>query len=155
MNVSPGCISAKNTAWLACAPGMRLHVCERTVEKAAGAFDRKLFGDVDILAATVVAATRIALGVLVGQDGALGFEHGLADDVFGRDQLDLVTLAAKLVGDGARDFRVAVRQAAREKIQILRASRVRQRHHSNNPAFDSCRRTETPTKPLPLPLYQI
>ena len=47
-------------------------------------------GDVDILAAAIVAPARIALGILVGQHRALRLEHGPADDVLAGDQLDLV-----------------------------------------------------------------
>ena len=53
-------------------------------------------GDVDELAATVVALARQALGVLVGEPRALGFHDRGGDVVLARDQLDLVVLAAAL-----------------------------------------------------------
>jgi hypothetical protein len=49
--------------------------------------------------AGVVALARIALDGLVGEDRALHLQHGAADDVFGRDQLDDVLLACQFVGD--------------------------------------------------------
>ena len=90
------------------AAGVRLDVGEAGAEELAGALDRQVLGDVDELAAAVVAPARIALGVLVGQHRALGLEHGAADDVLGGDQLDLVALAAELVGDRGGELGVAV-----------------------------------------------
>ena len=49
-------------------------------------------------------ACRIALGIFVGQDRALGLEHSLGDDIFRGDQLDLVLLAAQLLADGGEDL---------------------------------------------------
>jgi hypothetical protein len=46
---------------------MRLHVGEVGAEQRLRAVDRELFGDVDVLAAAVVALARVALGVLVRQ----------------------------------------------------------------------------------------
>jgi hypothetical protein len=47
--------------------GVRLHVGVLRPEQRAGAVDRELLGDVDMLAAAVVAPAGIALGVLVGE----------------------------------------------------------------------------------------
>ncbi len=69
-----------------------------------GALDRKLLGDVDELAAAVVALAGIAFGVFVGHHRALRLEHGAGDDVLGGDQLDLVALAAGLKLDGLGDL---------------------------------------------------
>ena len=71
-----------------------------------GAVDGQLLDDVDELAAAVVAPARVALGVLVGEDRALRLEHGAADDVLRRDQLEVVLLALRLVADDAIDLRV-------------------------------------------------
>ena len=95
MKVSPGFISAMNTAWLAWRAGIRLHVGELAVEQPLGALDGEFLGDVDELAAAVIAPARIALGVFVGHHRALRLEHGAGDDVLGGDQLDLVALAAE------------------------------------------------------------
>ena len=53
-------------------------------------------GDVDVLAAAVVALAGQALGVLVGQPRALGFHDRGGDVVLAGDQLDVVVLAATL-----------------------------------------------------------
>ena len=76
--------------------GMRLHVGEGAVEQALGAVDREALGDVDELAAAVIAPAGIALGIFVGEHRALRLEHGARDDVLGGDQLDLVLLAVQL-----------------------------------------------------------
>ena len=55
---------------------MRLHVRVLGAEQLLGPVDGQLLGHVDELAAAVVAPARVALGVLVGEDGALGLEHG-------------------------------------------------------------------------------
>ena len=56
--------------------GVRLHVGVLGAEQLLRARDRERLGDVDELAAAVVALARIALGVLVGQHRAGRFEHG-------------------------------------------------------------------------------
>ena len=73
--------------------GMRLDVGEVAAEQLLGAVDRQLLGDVDILAAAVVAPARVALGVFVGQHRALRLQHRGGDDVLAGDQLDAVLLA--------------------------------------------------------------
>ena len=75
---------------------IRLHVGEAAAEQLLGPLDGQVLGDVDILAAAIVALARIAFGVFVGHHRALRLHHGAGDDVFGGDQLDLVALAAKL-----------------------------------------------------------
>ncbi|MNR44209.1 hypothetical protein D3C85_1629200 [compost metagenome] len=61
-----------------------------------GAVDGQLLGDIDVLAAAVVALAGIALGVLVGQLAALRLHHARAGVVLGGDQLDVVFLALRL-----------------------------------------------------------
>ena len=100
--VSPGCSEGVEHALVRLRARVRLHVGKAAAEQLLGAIDGELLDDVDVLAAAVVAATGIAFGVLVGQHAAGGFEDGLGDDVLGRDQLDLVLLAVKLLADRAR-----------------------------------------------------
>ena len=60
-------------------------------------------GDVDELAAAVVALARIAFGVFVGQHRAGRLEHGAADEILRRDQLEAVVLPLDArVGSPAR-----------------------------------------------------
>ena len=90
--------------------GMRLDVGPGTAEELPGPVDRQAFGDIDELAAAVVAPARIALCVLVGQDRALRLEHGARHDVLARDQLDLVLLTIELIPDGSGQIRIGVGQ---------------------------------------------
>ena len=68
--------------------GVRLHVGVLGAEELLGAVDGQRLGDVDELAAAVVALAGVALGVLVGQHRAGRLQHGLADEVLRGDQLE-------------------------------------------------------------------
>ena len=91
--MSPGLQQRQEHRLVHLAAGVRLDVGEAGAEQLLGALDRERLGDVDEFAAAVIAPARIALGVFVGQHRALRLEHRAADDVLGRDQLDLVALA--------------------------------------------------------------
>ena len=86
--------------------GVRLDVRVRGTEEGLRPVDGELLGDVDELAAAVVALARVALGVLVRQDGALRLEHGARDEVLGRDHLEGVALAAELLLEHLGDLGV-------------------------------------------------
>jgi hypothetical protein len=72
---------------------VRLHIGKAALEEALGALDRQPLGDIDKLAAAVITASGIALGIFVGEQRALRLEDGARDDVLARDQLDLGLLA--------------------------------------------------------------
>ena len=86
--------------------GVRLDVGMVGAEELFGAVAGQVLDDVGVLASAVVALAGIALGVLVGEDRAGGFKHGLADKVFRGDEFETVVLAVLLVGDGLGDLRV-------------------------------------------------
>ena len=117
MKVSPGWSSARNTAWFIWRAGVGLDVGEAGAEQLLGALDGEGFGDVDELAAAVVALAGIALGILVGHDRALRLEHGAGDDVLGGDQLDLVLLAAELLADGVGDLGIGLGERVGEEAR--------------------------------------
>src|SRR5690606_36191107 len=96
--------------------GMGLHVGVVGPEQRLGAVDGQLLGHVHVLAATVVALVRVALGVLVGQLAALGFHHQRAGVVLAGDQLDVILLAAGLVGDGLGQFGVVGRNTGITRV---------------------------------------
>ena len=75
MMVSPGLQQRQEHAPVGLRAGMRLDVGEAAAEQLLGALDRQRLGDVDELAAAVVAPARIALGIFVGQHRALRLEH--------------------------------------------------------------------------------
>ena len=58
------------------AAAVGLHIGKAATEQLLGAFDGDRLDLVDIFAAAIIAAARIAFGVLVGQDRTTGFEHG-------------------------------------------------------------------------------
>ena len=73
-------------------------------EELLGPLARDVLDDVDVRTAAVVAFSGVALGVLVGEDAARREEHGLRDDVFGGDELDVVLLAFELAVTGRGDL---------------------------------------------------
>src|SRR5208337_5091328 len=77
------------------AAGIRLHIGKFAVEETGDTLDSQVFGDIDELAAAVIAPARIALRIFVGQNRSLRFEDGFRDDVLGSDQLDFMALAAE------------------------------------------------------------
>ena len=98
--------------------GVGLDVREAHAEQRLGPLDRQFLGDVDILAAAVVAPTGVALGIFVGHHRALRLHHGGRDDVFRGDQLDLVALAAQLLADRAEDLGIAGLEAFGEETFV-------------------------------------
>ena len=97
---------------------VRLHVDVGAAEQPLRPVDRELLGDIHEFAAAIVAAPRIALGVLVGEHAALGFEHGGADEVLRRDQLDLALLAPDLAPDRGGDLGIELAEPAVEEILV-------------------------------------
>ena len=65
--MSPGCSSAKNTAWLAWAPECGCTLAKLQSNSCLARSMAKVFGHVDEFAAAVIAPARIAFGVFVGQ----------------------------------------------------------------------------------------
>src|SRR5690606_30724149 len=86
--------------------GVRLHVRVGRTEQRLGAVAGEVLGHVDVFASAVVAATGVTLCVLVGQHGALRFEHGTRDEVLARDHLEGVALAAELLRQDGGDLGV-------------------------------------------------
>ena len=97
------------------AAGVGLHVGELRAEQFLGAIDRQCLHHVDPFAAAVIAIARIAFGIFVGQHRALRFQHRAADDVFRRDQLDLMALAAEFALDRGGDIRIGLGEGGGEE----------------------------------------
>ena len=115
MKVSPGCSSARNTAWFIWLPEFGCTLAKLRAEQFLGALDRQVLGDVDPFATAVVARAGIAFRVFVGHHRALRFQHGAADDVFGRDQLDLVALPAEFALDRGGDLGIGLGKGGGEE----------------------------------------
>ena len=94
---SPGCEDAEIGGHVGLGAGMRLDVdvLRARVERERALLGEDL-GDVDELAAAVVALARQALGVLVREPAALGLHDGSRDVVLARDELDVLVLAPPL-----------------------------------------------------------
>src|SRR6056297_1092700 len=86
---------------------VRLDVGKAAAKQLTGALNRKIFRDINKLTPAIIAATGVALGILVGHHAALRFHHGGADDVFAGDQFDLFALASQFLANRLGDLRVA------------------------------------------------
>ncbi len=91
--------------------GVWLHVGRIRAEQFFQAVDGQLFGNIDVLAAAVVALAWVAFGVLVGQLRTLGRHDGMADIIFGGDQLNVIFLTTILVLYRLPEFGVNLRQS--------------------------------------------
>ena len=80
----------------------------RRVEERLGPLAGDVLDLVDDLVAAVVALARVALAVLVGEDGARGAQHGGRREVLAGDQLDGGVLALDLAVDQRQDLVVRV-----------------------------------------------
>ena len=89
---------------------VRLHVGVLGAEQRLRARDGEALDHVHELAAAVVAAARIAFGVLVGEHRAGRFENRAADEVFRGDQLEAIALPVQFVAHGFGDVRIGVGQ---------------------------------------------
>ena len=94
---------------------MRLNIRKTAAEKPGRALDREAFGDIDEFAATVIAASRIAFGVFVGERRTLRIKHRLRDDVLAGDQLDLRLLTLALAVDRRSQFGIGGGDIVAEK----------------------------------------
>ena len=91
--------------------GVRLDVRVLGPEQLLRAVDGELLDLVDDLAAAVVAAARVPLGVLVRRHAADRLEHRGPREVLGRDQLDLAALPFELAADQRGDVGVELGEA--------------------------------------------
>ncbi len=84
--------------------GVRLDVGVLRPEELLGPLDGQRLGLVDELVAAVVALARVALRVLVGEDGAGGAQDGGRGEVLAGDELDGRVLPILLPGDDVEDL---------------------------------------------------
>ena len=76
--------------------GMRLHIGMLRAEQFAGAFPGEVFNGIHALAAAVIPFAGVTLGVFVREMAAHRCHDCLRNEVFGCDQLQMVTLALEL-----------------------------------------------------------
>ena len=106
MTLSPGCEQREERRHVRVGARVRLHVGVLGAEQVAGAGAGELLGLVDHEVAAVVALARVALGVLVREDGALRGHHRRRREVLRRDQLDGGVLTLDLAPDDLGDLGV-------------------------------------------------
>src|SRR5579872_6338045 len=94
---------------------MRLDVGKLAIEQLFGALDRECLDRIRWRAALVVASARITFGIFVGENRPLRFKHGLADDIFRSDELDLRLLTVEFRADCILDRRVPFGNTAGEE----------------------------------------
>jgi hypothetical protein len=85
---------------------VRLNVRIVSAKQCLGAFNSQRFRAIDVLAAAVVALARIALGILVIQDAAIGLEDTRARLILRGNELDVLFLSAFFGGYSVGDFRI-------------------------------------------------
>ncbi len=98
---------------------MGLDVCVLRPEELLAPLDGQPLHDVDKLASPVVSPARIALGVLVRHDAALGLQDGLADKVLRGDHLQFPRLSPGFLADRLRDLRIGLHQIRHESDCLL------------------------------------
>jgi hypothetical protein len=79
-------------------------------ENLLGALDRERLGDVHKLTAAVVAATRVALRILVREDRALRLQNGARNEVLRGDHLEGAALTLQFGVQHCLDLGVQLRQ---------------------------------------------
>ena len=87
---------------------MRLNVGVFGAEQFFGALAGDLLHFVNVNATAVIALCGVALGVFVGEHAARREKHRFADDILGRDELNVALLTKKLAFYGSVNFGIEV-----------------------------------------------
>ena len=95
---------------------VRLNVRVLGAEQLHGALDGEPLGDVDMLAAAVVALARIALRVLVRKHRPLALQNRQRDEVLRCDHLERPLLALELQREHVGDLWIDLRQRPVEEV---------------------------------------
>ena len=103
--------------------GVRLHVDVLAAEDLLGAIAGQVLDHVGVLAAAVVAAAGVALGVFIGEDGAGRLEHCFGDEVFAGNHLQPLVLAEGFVVKGGGDVGVGLGEGERHAVSHTRILR--------------------------------
>ena len=90
--------------------GVGLHVRVFGAKEFLGAVAGQGLDHVDVLAAPVIAPSRVTLGVLVCEDASGGFQNCFRGEVFAGDQLQPGVLPLQLRMDSLVDLRVNLGQ---------------------------------------------
>ena len=88
--------------------GVGLYVGVLGAVQFANTFDGKVLDLIHHLTTAVVTCGRITLRILVGQYGAHGLHHLVADKIFRRDQLDAVHLTVPFLRNEVEYLRISL-----------------------------------------------
>ena len=106
--MSPACSTAMYAGCIGLRAGVRLHVGKLRIEDLLGAIARQVLHHVGVFASAIVAASRIALGVFIGEDGAGRLEHRFGDEVLAGNHLQAFVLAEGFVVNGGGNVGVGL-----------------------------------------------
>jgi hypothetical protein len=95
---------------------VRLNVGVSSTEELLCAFDGEAFSHVNEFTTTVVALARVALCVLVGEDGTLRFQNGTRNEVLGRNHLKKVSLTAEFILQNCSNLGINLREGGVEGV---------------------------------------
>ncbi len=110
---------------------VRLDVGVLSLEQLPGTGASQIFDHIGVLASAAVASAGIAFGVLVREDAAGRFKHGLRGEILAGDQFQARVLPLGLFTDGIEDFGIHLGQRPRHSflfshIPLLPVSRFSQ-----------------------------
>jgi hypothetical protein len=114
--------------------GVRLDVGVLGAEELLGPVDRELLGDIDPLAAAVVALAGIPLGVLVGEHRPGRVEDRLRHEVLGGDHLERPLLAPEFAVEDPLDVGVDLGEV--RCLEVVGEFAHRLRHDTAEPGLD-------------------
>ena len=96
--------------------GVRLHVDVLAAEDLPRAIAGQILHDVGVLAAAVVTAPGIALGIFIGEDRAGCFQHRFRDKVFAGNHLQPLVLAEGFVVNGGGHIGIGLGEGQRHAV---------------------------------------
>ena len=103
--------------------GVRLHIDVLAAEDLLGAIAGQVLHHVGVLAAAVVAAAGIALGIFIGEDRAGRLQHCFGDEVFAGNHLQPFVLAEGFVVNGGGYLGVGLGEGKRHAVSHTRILR--------------------------------
>ena len=86
-------------------------------EELFGPLDGEVLGDIYKFASAVVALSGVTLGILVGQDAALGFKDCVRNKVLTGNHFQCSTLATQFLVEDILDFWINLRQCGAKHVE--------------------------------------
>ena len=96
--------------------GVRLHIGMLGAKDLFGTVARQVLHHVGVFAAAVVAASRVALGIFVGENGAGRLQHSLRDEILAGNHLQPFVLAEGFMVNGSSNFGVGLGKGKRHAV---------------------------------------